>query len=341
MDRNRVSRRRVLAGMVAAPLLSGVAKLAAAAEADGASARPIIRAAVLRHPQLVPSTVRDLDATYARNAKGMIAEIDKAMAAAGRKPRLFVFPVLQIHSAGPRGSSGVPIEAVAVDLVSKPLAEGVFAPIVAICKRHDCYVVTTTIEKTPRLPGLYFHTGLIIGPEGLVLRSPKAQAYSTSDITPLREIVDEYANAFGEAAILPVAKTPIGTLGCFVEKEGEVLEAARLLVSKGAEIIVQPSAERDDVPWAAIKQATAYECSTYLLTGTVSRRTFADNAAGVWHPGAATIVSPEGTIIASISGQNEGCVAADLDLNLVAARRAARAKAMPVGRLYSKMYGTT
>ena len=339
MEYNKLSRRRVLASMAAAPLLTGVAKFAAAAETDGGAARPIIKAAVLRHPQLVPSSADDVVATCARNANGMIAEIDKAMSVAGRKPRLFVFPVLQIHSAGPRGKSGVPIEAVAVDLLSRPLAEGVFAPIVAICKRHDCYVVTTTIEKTPRLPGKYFHTGIIIGPEGLVLRSPKAQAYSTSDITPLREIVDEYAKVFGEAAILPVAKTPIGTLGCFVEKDGEVMEVARLLVSKGAEIIVQPSAERDDVPWEAIKQATAYECSTYLLTATVSRRIVANNPAGVWHAGAATIVSPEGKILASISGQNEGCVSADIDLNQLAARRVARAKTMPVGRLYAKMYG--
>ena len=213
MEYNKLSRRRVVASMAAAPLLTGVAKFAAAAETVGGTARPIIKAAVLRHPQLVPSSADDVVATRTRNANGMIAEIDKAMAVAGRKPRLFVFPVLQMsHSAGPlspsAGPRGVPIEAVAVDLVSQPLAQGIFAPIVAICKRHDCYVVTCTIEKTPRLPGKYFHTGIIIGPEGLVLRSPKAQAYSTADITPLREIADEYAKVFGEAAIFPSRRRP-------------------------------------------------------------------------------------------------------------------------------------
>ena len=346
MEYKKLSRRRVIASMAAAPLLTGVAKFAAAAEPEGVAARPTIKAAVLRHPQLVPSGADDVVATRARNANGMIAEIDKAMAVAGQKPRLFVFPVLQMsHSAGPLspsgGPRGVPIDSVAVDLVSRPLAEGVFAPIVATCKRHDCYVVTSTIEKTPQFPGKYFHTGIIIGPEGLVLRSPKAQAYSTSDITPLREIADEYARAFGEAAILPVARTPIGTLGCLVEKEGEVLESARLLVSKGAEIIVQPSAEKDDVPWAAIKQATAYQCTTYMLTATVSRRIFANDPAGVWHAGAATIVSPEGKILASITGQNEGCVVSDIDLNQLAVRRQARARTIPVGRLYAGMYGAS
>src|SRR5690606_2851361 len=111
------------------------------------------------------------------------------------------------------------------------------------CRRHRCYVATSTQEKTAKLPGRYFHTGFVIGPDGLVLRSPKTQARSAKEITFLREIRDAYRAVFGPDSILPVARTPIGVLGCYIESEAEVLDAARMMAARGAEVIVHPSHE--------------------------------------------------------------------------------------------------
>ena len=299
--------------------------------------RPAFDAAVLRLPALVPPSVESFPDIRRRNAENMVAAIDDAMAGAV-KPKLLVFPVLPYTSSS-RSTSGVPMSDVAVDLISEPLGKGIFGPVVDACRRHNCYVATTTQEKTPQFPGLYHHTGFIMGPEGLVLRSPKAQAYSAPDVTSLRDMVADYQRAFGADSIFPVVETPIGRLGCFVESEAQVMEAARLIAAKGAEVIVHPSAETDDVPWQAIKQATAYECHVYLLTGCTSRNIRADTGAAEWRAGAATIVGPTGELVASLGGRDEGSVTAHVDLAAVyASRRRYRRATSPATMLYEDLY---
>jgi len=324
------------------PMSALRASQAAGAAAPGAPAGQApttasFRAAVFRVPVLVPPSLDQLAAIRQRNAAAMVAAIENAMTSPV-KPRLLVFPVLQ-YTSSQRAVSGIPMSAVAVDLVSEPLERGIYAPIVAACRRHDCYVVTTTPEKTPQLPGVFFHTGFIIGPEGLVLRSPKAQVYSAPDVTSLRDIPAQYQRAFGHDAILPVVQTPIGRIGCLVEAEAEVMEAARLLVSKGAQLIVHPSAEHDDVPWLAIKQATAYEGHVFVLTAATSRNVFASDPAGQWAGGASTIVGPDGRVLASIGGHDEGAASADVELSAIdAARSKYGTVTNPAGLLYHELY---
>ena len=99
------------------------------------------------------------------------------------------------------------------------------------------------------MPGRHFHTGFIMGPEGLVLRAPKTQAKSAAEMSYLRDIAEEYKKVYGPDSVFPVAKTPIGNLACYVEAEAEVLEVSRALASRGADLILHTSLEEDDVPW--------------------------------------------------------------------------------------------
>jgi len=100
---------------------------------------------------------------------------------------------------------------VAVDLISEPLQNSIFAPVVEACRRYDCYVATSTQEKIPQMPGTFFHTGFVMGPEGLVLRSPKSQAQSAPEVSYLKDIARDYERIFGPGSILPVKETPIPT----------------------------------------------------------------------------------------------------------------------------------
>lgn len=302
------------------------------------SARPSFNAAVMRIPVLVPPTQDALNDIRRRNAEAMVEAIENVMRTTNPKPRVISFPVLQFTSAR-RAVSGVPMSVVAVDLISEPLDQGVFAPVVEACRRHNCYVSTSTQEKVPQKEGWFFHTGFIMGPEGLVLRSPKAQAQSAPAVAYLRDIEDEYKSIFGEDSIMPVAKTPIGTLACFVEGEAEVLEASRLLASKGAEVILHTSMESDDIPWSALKQAIGFQCHVYLLTGATSRLIYADNPAGVWAGGSATIIGPDGQILAEKGGKNEGYAVANIDLAaLDAAREKFGRNTVPAWDLYTDLY---
>lgn len=302
------------------------------------SARPSFNAAVMRISVLVPPSQDALNDIRRRNAEAMVEAIENVMRTTNPKPRVISFPVLQFTSAR-RAVSGVPMSMVAVDLISGPLDQGVFAPVVEACRRHNCYVSTSTQEKVPQKEGWFFHTGFIMGPEGLVLRSPKAQAQSAPAVAYLRDIEDEYKSIFGEESIMPVAKTPIGNLACFVEGEAEVLEASRLLASKGAEVILHTSMESDEIPWTALKQAIGFQCHVYLLTGATSRLIYADNPAGKWAGGSATIIGPDGRILAEKGGQDEGYAVANIDLMAIdTAREKFGRNTVPAWDLYTDLY---
>jgi predicted amidohydrolase len=316
-----------------------VASTAAATQAPTAANRVApFTAAVMRLPIEIPVTAAALEATRARNAAAMVEAIDATMRGPGPKPRLIVFPVLQFTSSR-RAVSGVPMSAVAVDLISQPLEQTVFAPVVAACKRHQCYVATSTQEKVPQLPGTYFHTGFVMGPDGLVLRSPKSQARSAPEVSFLRDIARDYRRIFGEESILPVVQTPIGRIGCYVEGEAQVLEASRLLASRGAELILHTSLEEDEVPWLALKQAIGFQCHLFLLTGTTSRFMRSDRTEPEWSGGSATIVGPDGKVLASRAARDEGAAVAQIDLAAIEAAKSRFSRnTTPAWNLYTELY---
>lgn len=321
---------------------SGLMKSTHADEHDADAMPPAYHAAVMRVSVLVPPTEAAFEDIRRRNMETMIEHIESVMRTEPRT-RIIVFPVLQYTSAR-RAVSGVPMEAVAQDLVSKPLDQTIWAPVIEACRRHGCYVATSTQEKVPQLDDTYFHTGFVMGPEGLVLRSPKVQAPSAPRVSYIRDIMDKYLAVFGPDSILPTVKTPFGTLACYVEGEAQVLEASRLLASKGAEVILHTSFESDDVPWRALKQSIAYQNHVYFLSGTTSRNLYAEGteqyvAGGVWGGGASMVVGPTGNVLAEMAGTDEGFVTAEVDLsNVHAAREEFSRDTVPAWHLYSDLY---
>jgi predicted amidohydrolase len=344
MDGANLSRRNVImsSAMAGGAMLTGAMASAAAAapsETVVPAGPPIsYTAAVMRTPVLVPPSLDALPDIRRRNTEAMVAAIEGTMKGAV-KPRLLVFPVLQLVSSR-RATSGVPMSGVAVDLSAEPLDKGVFAPIVEACRRHNCYVATSTQEKTVRIPGRYFHTGFVMGPEGLVLRSPKSQAKSAPEVSYLRDLPEEYIKAFGPDSILPVVKTPIGNLGCYIEAEAEVFETSRLLAAKGAQVIIHPSLEEDDgTPYVAIKQNIGFQNQVYVLSGTASRWIMKTEPHDDWAGGSSTIVGPDGRLLASIAGHNEGAATATIDLaSIETARKKNAAKTTPAWGLYKNLY---
>jgi len=319
-------------------MATAAALASSAAFAQDAAKPASYRAVVMRIPVIVPPTIDAVDATRQKNAQAMVDAIESTMKGNGPKPRLIVFPVLQLTSAR-RAVSGTPMSMVAVDLISTPLNKSVFAPVVEACRRHNCYVATSTQEKVPQLPGKHFHTGFIMGPEGLVLRSPKSQALSAPEVSYLRDMADEYKKIFGPDSILPVVQTPIGKLGCYVEGEAEVLEVSRLLASKGAEVIAHTSMESDDTPWLALKQAIGFQCHVYLVTAATSRIYMPKSPEGEWTGGSSTIIGPSGKVLAQIGGKDEGFAAAEIDLAAIAeAKKKYGRNTVPAWNLYRDLY---
>lgn len=292
-------------------------------------------AAVVRAPVGAASEQEDLEAVRAKNAARVVRMIDAICTLISPRPRLIVYPVLCLTS-GSRKDGPYPAADVAIELPGEP-----FAPILDACRRNNVYFVSSTQEKVAALPGMVFHTGFVFGPEGLVLRSPKAQALSVAGVLSIRECYGAYLAAFGEDPILPVVQTPIGAIGCLVEAEVLVPEASRLLAAKGAEIIVHPSGERGGEhapPYTAARQLNAYANGVYWLTAVRSRVT-SPGFDDVWLDSAAAIVRPDGGFEAHLTGRAEGFAAGLIDLAQVNEARARQEReTRPAGILYRGLY---
>lgn len=274
-------------------------------------------------------------ATQHENARRIAGEIDRIVGSYFPAPRLIVYPTLCLTGTR-RADAGVNMEAVAIELPGDE-----FQPILDACRRNDCYFVSTTQEKTSKLPGRYFHTGFIIGPRGLLLRSPKAQAFSAVGTTPLHAMVEEYEAAFGPGSILPVVRTELGVLGCINERDLYVPETARVLRSKGAEIIVHPTIEHSQPPHVsplAMRQTVAFATGTYWLSSSAARlEGYAPESD--WYGGSASIIGPDGLADAAITGRCEGVIVGDIDPDRLARTRAAQSRSNdPVATLFRDLY---
>lgn len=263
-----------------------------------------------------------------RNAGHTARTVEKLLVSAGVIPQIIVLPVLCLTGIGavlqelgiaPR----IDREAIAVNLLAHdPRLE----PLQKLCATYKCCIASSCVEKIGAFPGRYFHTGFVLGPSGLILRSPKTQAPTSAGITLLKDFHTTYADHFGSDAILPVAETPFGKVGCLVETEFLIPEATRTLRRKGAEIILHPTAQHAGPgypPYQAIRQSLAYTSGVYWLSAVPSRETARIN--GKMHRarfgGGSSIVGPDGAIIACIQGRNQGVATGNIDPDLLTACR--------------------
>ena len=187
-------------------------------------------------------------------------------------------------------------------------------PIFDVCAQFDVYVATSAIEFHPALPDVLFHTGFIVGPSGLALRSPKLWARSGPSITLISAIRDRYVATFGDEAVLPIVHTAFGSVGMLVETEIDQDESVATLATRQPTIICNPtlrtgehSPADEDLRLAEVARAT----HAVVLSACASAEIVDDNVGG-WArqdfaPGT-SIWSPEG-IAQSSAPSLDGAIA--------------------------------
>jgi predicted amidohydrolase len=213
-------------------------------------------------------------------------------------------------------------------------------PLLDACARNGVYAATSTPERIPGFDGQTFHTGFLVGPDGIVLRSPKAQAYSAAGVTPLRNFRAQYEARFGAESIYPVAETPLGRIGVLVEREIQLPEPARVVASRGADLIINLSAEGEraieQFPVDATRVAAAYANCVYILSASFPRILFpSQDPPEDPYAGCGRIVDYEGRVIGSVSSSVDGYAAAWIDPQARRQRRTATAtERVPVAELF-------
>lgn len=284
-----------------------------------------------------PVSKADVPAAKRRNAEAAADWVRRIVASTSPSPRLIVFPV-HVLTGGNKYSKEITTDDVSVEIEGPELG-----PLRDVCAEANCYVVSTVVERIRAFPGRVFHTAFVLGPAGVVLRSPKAASPSAPGVTVLRDFRDQYRAEFGPDSILPVAQTEIGTIGCLLEREVFSAEAGRLLRRKGADVIVHPTGQvaGAELPWLPYKQTTGYSNGVYVLSATRSREivTIDGVERETWQGGTSTIVGPDGRLLASVGPHGEGAVCARIDPNEIArARQEQDMWTSPAPGLFASLY---
>jgi len=137
----------------------------------------------------------------------------------------------------------------------------------SVAQQRKVYLCSNHYEGDPNFPELYFQANVVFAPNGdVVLRYRRM--ISLYAPTPY-DVWDRYLDIYGEDAIFPVAKTPIGVLGTMASEEVLYPEVARMHALRGAEILLHPTSEQAS-PRLTIKdiakRARAIENMAYVVS---------------------------------------------------------------------------
>ncbi|MFN8533247.1 MAG: nitrilase-related carbon-nitrogen hydrolase [Dehalococcoidia bacterium] len=299
-------------------------------------------AAVVQAPVEVITDPARRDEIIAANRERAMRAIEAILATSAQPPKLFQFPVLMLQGAYNEARSPEARLAVSFELPGPEVQ-----PLLEFCARHDIVIASSCVERHAALPGWFFHSGMVLGPNGLLIRYPKAQARSAAGVRIIKDHIDEYAAIFGRDAVFPVVDSPLGKLATCVEAEIMVPEVARSFAAKGAEVLLHPTVERTTHhPWVyqPVKIARAVENRLYVVSANIGVARMRHPVTGELEEGrtagGSAVIGPDGVVRCSVGGSGEGWASAYIDL---AALREERSTPAPdvayTPALYRDLYG--
>ncbi len=266
----------------------------------------------------------------------MIEMID--MAVQGYSPFL---PVKLL--AFPEFAHAVPIYPTAKELREKlaiPVPNEHTERYAARAKEHGVYIQTGTfLESDARWPKAVFNTTCLVGPEGVLYKYRKVNPWIPWEVHASPHDLEGY-----DDELFPVARTPIGNIGCATCYDWLFPESLRQLAANGAEILVRISAYMD--PWGAtppmdwwtvVNRCRALENVAYVVA--------ANQGASLRHyppfswPGGSMIVDYDGRILSQADpGAGEKIVVAPIDIDMLRYERARRRGHQMVAHLRTEAY---
>tara|TARA_B110000046_G_scaffold182656_1_gene217110 strand:+ start:2802 stop:3674 length:873 start_codon:yes stop_codon:yes gene_type:complete len=190
-----------------------------------------------------------------------------------------------------------------------------------VAKKNKIVLVTSLFEK--RAAGLYHNTSLVFDKDGSI-----AGKYRKMHIPDDPGFYEKFYFTPGDLGFEPI-QTSIGKLGILICWDQWYPEAARLMVLKGADMLIYPTAigwfENDDEDekqrqlnaWIAVQRGHAVANGIPVLT--VNRVGFEEDDSGVlkgtkfW--GNSFVFGPQGEYLAHANHQDEEILYATVDLN--------------------------
>ncbi|MCX5494039.1 amidohydrolase [Kaistia dalseonensis] len=196
------------------------------------------------------------------NLANAIAMIEAACAGP-TPPRLVVLPEFAFQG---------PPRATPVDVWIERACATIPGPITdrlaEVARQLDIYIAGNHFEVDPLWPDRYFNSSFLLDPKGEVIL--RYRRINTASWTSPHDILDAYRAAYGEDGIFPVADTELGRLAIFPCGEISVPELSRVLMLRGAEVLLHPSNEPIGPKAEAAKICRAAENMCYLISTNVA-----------------------------------------------------------------------
>lgn len=249
-----------------------------------------------------------------RNVDRAVTAIEAALAHGADKPKLVVLPEFALQ--------GPPHQLPPAEWIDKACASvpgPITAPLQVLARSAGLYIGANQFETDARWPGRFFNCCVLIDPHGDVVL--KFRRINTAVWPSPHDFMDDYLAVHGAAGTFPVVDTELGRIAMIACGEIAVPEVARVLMMRGAEIILHPTNEEMSPAQEAAKIARAAENMAYVVSANVAGG-IGFSADGAVVGGRSQIIDYYGQRLAFEAGAHETtAVSALID---VAALRAAR-----------------
>ena len=176
-----------------------------------------------------------------------------------------------------------------------------------LTKRYGATAICPVFEK--EMPGVYYNSAAVIGPDGALLGK-----YRKNHIPQMANYEEKYYFRPGDLGF-PVFATEFATLGVQICWDNYFPEGSRILALKGAELIFAPTATSTLAAapkWEKMISANAIANGIFVFR--VNR---VGKEGDITFYGRSFCVDPHGAYLCEPSGQADGAILAEIDLDLI------------------------
>jgi predicted amidohydrolase len=190
-----------------------------------------------------------------------VAMIEEGLAE--RDPRLFLLPEMAFQ--GPPRHNGPEAW---LDLACCPVPGPITEPLQKLAVERGIFVAGNQFESDDEWPGWYFNTGFLIDASGtIVLRHRRI---CTALWPSPHDALDAYLTQYGLEGLFPVVETELGNLAMVICGEISVPETVRVMMLRGAEVILHPTNEPLSQIQELAKVSRAIENMVYVVSCNVA-----------------------------------------------------------------------
>jgi predicted amidohydrolase len=183
--------------------------------------------------------------------------------AAGEGAQLVVLPEFALQGP-PRGETVDDW----IDKACYSVPGRITEPLQTLAQELRLFIAGNQFEADPEWPHRHFNTSFLIDPSGEVILRYR-RVHTAQWVSP-HDFLDAYIERYGWDGLYPVVDTPLGRLAMLACGEILVPESSRVLMLRGAEVILHPTNEPISPGEEAAKVTAAAANMVFVISANVA-----------------------------------------------------------------------